>query len=100
MKTPAKLHLAAMILCALALTACGPERPRIALPPADLASCADEPLAPDLPGVNWATIEAAKAASRARDTATLGFILSLRSAWGDCKSKVDGLKAWRDRVGG
>jgi len=26
---------------------------------------------------------------------TLDYILSFRSAWGDCRAKIDGLRAWR-----
>jgi len=77
------------------LTACGAERPRLTLPPADLAACAGEPQAPDLPAR-----DGSEAVQRSRDVLTLDYILSLRSAWGDCRAKVDGLKAWRDRAGG
>lgn len=81
------LRTAALILLATACAACGPQRLRVALPPAELAICADEPLAPDLP-----------ADQTERDRLTLDYILGLRSAWGDCKSKVDGLRAWMERV--
>ena len=84
----AKLQAAALIPLAMACAACGPQRLRVALPPAELAVCADEPLAPDLP-----------ADQAERDKQVLGYILGLRSAWGDCRAKVDGLKAWRDRAG-
>jgi hypothetical protein len=33
-----------------------------------------------------------------RDDMTLDYILGLRSAWGDCRAKVDGLRAWREAV--
>lgn len=79
----------ALIPFALALTGCGQERPAIANPPADLLRCADEPVAPDLPGRE----EQAK-----RDALTLDYILALRSAWGDCFAKVAGVRAWADRV--
>lgn len=54
-------------------------------PPVVLTECADEPLAPDLP---------ARDQQAERDRLTLDYILGLRSAWGDCKSKVAGIKAW------
>jgi len=93
MNKPAKLRLAATILCALALTACGQERPRIALPPADLATCAGEPLAPALPPRDGSELVQA-----VRDALTLDYILDLRSAGGDCRAKVLGLKAWSEEA--
>jgi hypothetical protein len=80
------LLLAAMIPCALALTACA-NSPRLVLPPADLATCAGEPVAPALPDRDGTN-------ERARDMMTLDYILSLRSAWADCAAKVAGLDAW------
>ena len=71
------------------LTACGPARPVIAKPPVALLSCQDEPLAPDLP---------ARDQQAARDRMTLEYLLSLRSAWGDCSAKVAGVKAWADSI--
>ena len=82
-----------MIPLSAALTACGEPTPIVLTPPASLLSCADEPQAPDLPerdGTNETQI--------ARDTLTLDYLLGLRSAWGDCKSKVEGVKAWSDEV--
>ena len=78
-----------MIALALLLTACG-EKPVLVLPPANLASCADEPLAPELPSREY---------QNERDNLTLEYILALRSAWGDCKSKTEGLRAWMDVAG-
>ena len=79
-----------LILPALfALTACGQERVRIVKPPAELQTCAAEPAAPLLPerdGTDETQIQ--------RDRLTLDFILALRSAWGDCASKVAGVAAW------
>lgn len=69
-----------VMLCAACATN---EPPRLILPPAELAQCADEPLAPDLPLVQ-----------PERDMLLLDYILALRSAWGDCKAKVDGLRVW------
>lgn len=74
-----------MILCALASTGCAPKRIEALKPPADLLVCADEPIAPDLPGRD----EQAR-----RDALTLEYLLALRSAWGDCFAKVAGVKAW------
>lgn len=77
-----------LILLPVSLAACGqPERIEIVRPPASLTTCADEPLAPSLPDRDQ---------QAERDALTLGYILDLRSAWGDCKSRVDGLRAWAD----
>lgn len=78
----------------MACAACGTERPRISLPPADLATCAGEPQAPDLPRADGSVD-----IQRLRDLLTLNYVLALRGAWGDCASKVDGLRAWRDSAG-
>lgn len=75
----------AMTLSLLALTACGQARPVLILPPMELTECADEPLAPAIGGLPQPE----------RDRLTLDYILGLRSAWGDCKARVDGLRAWR-----
>lgn len=83
------------ILSLLLLGACTHERPRIALPPADLATCADWPKAPDLPDRDGTA-----ATQLERDNLTLEYILAGRSAWGDCKAKTDGLAAWMANVGG
>lgn len=79
------------ILLGMACAACGTERPRIALPPAELATCADEPQAPDLPRPDGSA-----EVQRVRDLLTLTYALALRGAWGDCRAKVDGLRAWRE----
>lgn len=105
-------------LCAvLALAACGQPEPVLILPPAELATCADEPAAPDLVEWAWAQkVEAAAVASTPREAAEtaielarftalkrdemmLEAYLMLRSALGDCKAKVDGLAAWRKAAG-
>ena len=85
-------HLACLALFALA--GCATDRVRLALPPAELATCADEPQAPSLP-----SRDGTDATQLTRDTQTLGYILGLRGAWGDCRAKVDGLKAWRETAG-
>ena len=77
------------ILSSLALTGCGQERPVVAKPPVALLECRDEPVAPDLPGRDQ---------QDARDQMTLDYLLNLRSAWGDCSSKVSGVKAWADSL--
>lgn len=84
-----KLLLIAMIPLGQALTGCGQERPALAKPPADLLGCADEPVAPSLPGRD----EQAR-----RDALTLDYVLALRSAWGDCRAKVAGVRAWVDAI--
>ena len=73
-----------------ALAACGQPRPVIVLPPAELATCAEEPLAPDLPGRDQ---------QDARDELVLSYVLDLRSAYGDCRARVDGLAAWVKEAG-
>ena len=71
------------------LASCGQERPAIAKPPLALLSCADEPVAPDLPP---------RGMQDQRDVMTLEYILGLRSAWGSCKAAVAGVKAWVDEM--
>lgn len=84
--------MTATILCALLLSACDPHV-RIATPPPEYLTCADEPVAPMLPERDGTvTTEVA------RDVATLGYVLGLRSAWGDCAAKVAGVRAWAERV--
>lgn len=82
--------LAATILCAAGLTGCGQTSVRVALPPPELTTCADEPAAPALPD---------RDRQPERDRLTLDYILSLRSAWGDCRAKVDGVRAWGGALG-
>jgi len=95
----AKLQAAAMIPFAVLLTACGQDRPVLILPAADLAECAMEPPAPELPPVDWSSVATARPIQLQRDLATLSYILSLRSAWGDCRAKVGGLASWRAEAG-
>lgn len=72
----------------MACAACA-TTPRVELvkPPAALTFCAGEPVAPDLPG---------RDRQAERDKLVFDYILALRSAWGDCASKVAGVKAWSD----
>lgn len=78
-----------MIPCAMLCVACEPKRVEIVRPPAHLTRCADEPLAPDLPGRDQQS---------ERDRLMLDYVLGLRSAWGDCRAKVDGLRAWSETL--
>lgn len=90
-----------LILAPIALTACGQtEVPVLILPPAELAQCADDPVAPDLPPVDWSSVETARPVQRARDASVLEYILQLRTSGGDCRAKVKGLATWRDEAGG
>ena len=81
----------------LALAACQP-RPVIIAPPVELTTCAGEPTAPDLPPVDWSSVETAQPVQRARDVAILAYVLAWRTAHGDCAAKVAGLKAWAEGV--
>lgn len=83
----ARLLAIATIPLATGLGACGPQRIEIVKPPVALTECADEPQAPDLP---------AREEQAERDRLTLDYILGLRSAFGDCKAKVAGVKAWSE----
>jgi len=71
------------------LASCGQERPAIAKPPLALLSCADEPVAPDLPPRTF---------QDQRDLMMLDYVLSWRTAWGDCSAKLVGVKAWSEAV--
>lgn len=102
-----------MTLCAMALTACGATpRAEFIPPPLALQSCASDPSIPDVPAYEWAKIafiagqepspqaaadkftELARLMTEDRGEIELQFILALRSAGGDCRAKVKGLKAW------
>lgn len=89
-------HLALPAL--LALAACGQDRPVLILPPAELAQCSDEPQAPDLPRIDWESVETAQPVVKARDAMMLTYVLAMRSAWGDCRAKVEGLATWREEA--
>lgn len=90
-----KLPAIATILCATALTACDHEPPRLILPPASLATCADLPDAPVLPARDGTA-----AVQLERDRLTLEGYLALRAAYADCKGKVEGLAVWVRENGG
>lgn len=83
------------ILAPLALAACNDPHPVLILPPAELATCADEPQAPDLPAR-----DGTDETQLLRDQMMLTAYLAMRSAWGDCKSKTQGLRRWMDSAGG
>lgn len=79
----------------LVLASCAQPEPVIITPPAALLKCADEPTAPNLEPQDWtAPVETIRTVQLRRDRAMLDAYLALRSAWGDCRSKVDGTRAW------
>lgn len=88
------LLMAAMIPCALLLTACDPKRIEAVRPPVALTECADEPTAPALPPVDWSSVETARPIQRQRDEATVDYLLQLRSAYGSCKADVVAIREW------
>jgi hypothetical protein len=79
------LLVAVAIPLAMACAACEPTRIETVKPPVALTECADEPLAPNLPGRDL---------QEERDAMTLAYIFALREAWGDCKADVVALKEW------
>lgn len=90
----------ALILPALiALAGCGEPRLRVLTPPAELAHCAEEPVSPSLAAIDWTSVATAQPIQRARDAAMLAYVLALRTAGGDCRSRVEGLADWIDVAG-
>ena len=89
-----KGHILALCGLAYILAACGQPRPVIVAPPVELTTCAAEPDAPDLPPVDWSSVETARPVQRARDIAMLNYVLAWRTAHGDCAAKVAGLREW------
>lgn len=90
MRTNARLlrQAALLILCATGLTACGPKvAVKATKPPPALLTCSAEPVAPELPvpGIE-------------RDRIVLAYLLAMRAAYGDCASKVAGVKSWADAL--
>jgi len=81
------------------LASCG-EKLEIAKPPVHLLTCADEPEAPELQPVPWAmgVMAVIQQVQAERDAATLDYVLAMRSAWGDCRAKVAGTRAWADSL--
>ena len=88
-----------ILLAPLALVTCNPD-PVLVLPPAELAECEAEPVAPELQAMDWSDMETAREIFRQRGETTLEYILSLRSAGSDCRAKVKGLAAWIEKAGG
>ena len=79
-----RLRLAAMIPLLLASTACEKKVLAVAVkPPASLLTCQAEPGPPELPAPG---IE--------RDRIVLSYLLAMRAAYGDCASKLSGVRAW------
>lgn len=62
-------------------------------PPVENLSCAAEPRAPSLPPRDGTEVT-----EKARDTLTLAYLLAMRAAYGDCASKVAGVKAWAEAL--
>lgn len=85
-----RIAFATVVLLTLPAATCGQPRPTLILPPVSLTTCADEPPAPSLPG---------REQQVERDRLTLDYILGLRTAYGDCKAKVNGLASWRKEAG-
>ena len=80
------LRLALTIPLLLVSTACGDKvHVKATKPPVQLLTCADEPIAPQLPepGVE-------------RDRLVLAYVLAWRIAWGDCAGNIAGIKRWAD----
>jgi hypothetical protein len=74
----------------LTLLASGCEKKVLAVavkPPASLLTCSGEPLAPILPPPG---IE--------RDRIVTDWLLAMRGAWGDCSSKLAGVRSWADAL--
>ena len=77
-----------MILSTPLLSGCGKKVLAVAVkPPASLLTCASEPQAPILPPPG---IE--------RDRIVTDWLLAMRRAWGDCSSKLAGVKRWSDSL--
>lgn len=73
---------------------------RLSQLPAELTTCADEPIAPALPPRDGKQGLELELVQQTRDQMTLDHILDWRTAWGDCRAKVDGAREWNQRVGG
>jgi hypothetical protein len=82
-----------VLLPVVILASCGQPEPLIITPPPALLTCADEPAPPQLP-----PRDGTPATELVRDKAMLEGYLALRSAWGDCHAKVEGVKAWTEEA--
>lgn len=93
--TPARRHFYITVpLMFLVLSGCGEKIVAVGTkPPAELLVCADEAIAPILPPK-----DGTEATQLVRDSLTLGYVLAMRAAWGDCKADVVGTKAWSDAL--
>ena len=98
-----------MILLLLLTTACEKKiSPKATKPPPELLSCSGEPLSPVLTPYEWdrvlqsptvqAAVDMMRIITGKRDGATLSYVLAMRAAYGDCASKVAGVKAWADAL--
>lgn len=82
------LPVIALTLCGTALASCGEKvAVKATKPPPSLLTCSAEPVAPELPEPG---IE--------RDRIVLAYLLAMRAAYGDCASKVAGVKSWADAL--
>lgn len=108
MNRHAMLRMAAMIPLAMACAACAglgssdlPERPAARIDaPENRLTVREEPLAPDLPAIDWTSTGTARRIVLDRDEATLDYILDLREWGGQCYADIAGLKAARASVAG
>ncbi len=87
-----------MILCGPLLTACGTDNARPVSIPPELQTCAADPAAPALPAQDWSDVLIARAIQEVRDALTLDYVLGLRSAAGDCRAKVAGVRAFDEAM--
>lgn len=81
------------ILAIFALAGCG-DSVRSTFPPPELLTCAEEPVAPDLPARNIPV----DPVQLRRDNMMLDYVLSWRKAWGDTCANVKGIAAWAKEV--
>lgn len=94
-----KLRLALMIPLATVCAACG-TRVETPKPPANLLDCAEEATPPDLAPVPWSlgNLTEIQRVQAERDRQTFEYILADRSAGGDCRGKLRGVKTWVDAL--
>ena len=94
-----RLAFLPVIMLTLPAAMCQPkEVPVLILPPAELAVCAEDEAAPDLPAIDWASVQTAMPIVKERGRLTLEYILSLKTTGGDCRAKVKGLATWREEA--
>ena len=83
-------------------------KPKATKPPVKLLACSGEPLPPVLTPYEWdrvlqsptvqAAVDTLRAITGKRDGATLSYVLAMRAAYGDCASKVAGVKTWAETL--